>query len=136
MGTTNTIDYGVLWVPIAASLVCLVVKGALSAAGVQPFNARGMPSGHAAVMAALLTHLALRMPDTMNALGVAIAFSALYGSDLLLFYYGGPKAKDGLPLGHTVSEVAVGVALGVVVALIYNALGKKEQKNEEIMRGS
>jgi len=109
--------FEVLWVPLLASAICFAVKGVLAAAGTQTFNLRGMPSGHAAVMAALVTHLALRMPETADALGVAIAFSALYGSDLMLFYYGGPTAKDGLPLGHTCAEVGVGAGIGAIVAL-------------------
>ena len=113
-------NYGILWVPIIASLVCVVIKIVLSICGEQPFNARGMPSGHAAVMAALLTHLALGMPDTINVLGVAIAFSALYSSDLILFYYGGPKGRDGFPLGHNVYELGTGAVLGMIIALIYN----------------
>ena len=117
-----TDDIGVLWLPLAASFVCLVAKVALYAAGVQPFNLRGLPSGHAAVMAALLTHLALGFPETKQALGVAIAFSALYGSDILLFYYGGPRGRDGLPLGHSAVELTAGMAVGVGVALAYHRL--------------
>ncbi len=117
-----TDDYGVLWVPIAASFVCLVAKVCLYMAGVQPFNLRGLPSGHAAVMAALLTHLALRLPETTDALGVATTFSLLYGSDILLFYYGGPRGRDGLPLGHSIVELTAGVAVGVGVALVHHRL--------------
>ena len=112
----------ILWVPLLASAICLAVKGALFAAGVQDFNLRGMPSGHSAVMAALITLLALGLPETSNALGVAIAFTALYGSDLMLFYYGGPSARDGKPLGHTYAEVGVGAAIGAGVALAAHAL--------------
>ena len=123
-----TDGYGVLWLPIAASFVCLVVKVALYLAGVQPFNLRGLPSGHAAVMAALLTHLALGFPETKDALGVAIAFSGLYGSDILLFYYMGPRGRDGLPLGHSIVELTAGVVVGGGVALAYHNLYRDDDE--------
>ena len=110
----------VLWLPIVSAALCFALKVVGSATGVQRFNFRGMPSGHAAVMATLLTVLALRLPDSTNELGVAAAFTALYSSDILLFYYHGPSAKDGLPLGHDASEILVGALIGVSVALIYD----------------
>ena len=92
----------------------------------QPFNFRGMPSGHAAVMATLLTILSFRLPESKYALGVSITFSALYISDIFLFYNYGPLARDGLPLGHTVAEVIVGACIGIAVAITHRMLVRRE----------
>ena len=108
----------ILWLPLLSSLICLILKAAATVFE-QPFNFRGMPSGHAAVMATLLTVLAFRMPETKYALGVAITFSALYISDILLFYNYAPRALDGLPLGHSMAEVFVGACVGIAVAIVH-----------------
>ena len=111
---------GVLWAPILAALATAAVKFALALRGTQPLNGRGMPSGHAAAMAALITQL-VRTGSSKDALGVAVLFSVLYTADLLLFYYAGPAAKDGLPLGHSLQEIAAGAAVGVVTTLFSTA---------------
>lgn len=112
-------NYSIVWLPIAASLLCVVIKIALAASGKQRLSWRGMPSGHAAALGALVACLVLGLPETTNALAVAAVFSTLYSSDLLLVYNVGPPARDKLPLGHSAWELVVGAAIGVATVLIY-----------------
>ena len=120
----------ILWLPLLSSLICVILKAGATWFK-QPFNFRGMPSGHAAVMATLLTILAFRMPNSKDVLGVAIAFSALYISDIFLFYNYAPRALDGLPLGHSFAEVIVGACVGISVAIVHRVYVKKQSSYSE-----
>lgn len=103
--------------PLTAAVVCVFVKGILAKCRIQEFNGRGHPSGHTAVIVALLVVLGASLPKSRFAFAVAVAFGCLYLSDIYLFYVGVKPsvAKDEKPLGHSWQEILTGAVVGGIV---------------------
>tara|TARA_B110000008_G_C16928234_1_gene547644 strand:- start:1027 stop:1389 length:363 start_codon:yes stop_codon:yes gene_type:complete len=116
MSTTS-----LLTAPLSAAVASFLIKVVLNICSLQPFNLRGHPSGHTAVIVALIIMLWNYMPLSSYAFAVAVVFGSLYLSDILLMYYGviPSVTVDNRPLGHSWQEIATGAMVGALVGLYF-----------------
>ena len=82
-----------------------------------------MPSGHAAAFGGLITYLYLTNASS-SCLSIVITLASLYLFDIWRMYYFVTKNRKDIQLGHSISELLVGLVVGVVSVFLFAAKHK------------
>jgi len=80
----------------------------------------GMPSGHSAFFSSLTTSIGIKEGMGSPLFAIALIFSLAYIFDLMLVnkvVEKGVKKLEG-KLGHSFSEVIVGIGIGIIIAIL------------------